>query len=159
MDCVVIRDVIAIVAQRRGEEWHKPYRAGPQFLKVVELLFKPWKITNAIPVAVVESADVDLVDDRVLVPKHIPVEWQTAPPGSRSVPPCKAGQQASLYDVTTENPALRPTPRSSSVNRYLRQPRIDGLPGEEGTFSLCSFWLVEPLTRAGLAFPEKLLVS
>jgi GH15 family glucan-1,4-alpha-glucosidase len=32
----------------------------------------------------------------------------------------------------------------------------DGLPGEEGTFNMCSFWLVEALTRAGLVVPEKL---
>jgi hypothetical protein len=31
-----------------------------------------------------------------------------------------------------------------------------GLPGEEGTFNMCSFWLVEALTRAGLAGAEKL---
>ncbi|MGZ4822222.1 MAG: hypothetical protein ACXVZM_11505, partial [Terriglobales bacterium] len=30
------------------------------------------------------------------------------------------------------------------------------LPGEEGTFNMCSFWLVEALTRAGQAIPEKL---
>jgi GH15 family glucan-1,4-alpha-glucosidase len=39
---------------------------------------------------------------------------------------------------------------------YPPQPRIDGLSGEEGTFNMCSFWLVEALTRAGLVFPEKL---
>jgi GH15 family glucan-1,4-alpha-glucosidase len=44
----------------------------------------------------------------------------------------------------------------SLVYRYPPQPRIDGLPGEEGTFNMCSFWLVETLTRAGLAFPGKL---
>jgi GH15 family glucan-1,4-alpha-glucosidase len=42
------------------------------------------------------------------------------------------------------------------VYRYPPQPRIDGLPGEEGTFNMCSFWLVEALTRAGPAFPDKL---
>jgi hypothetical protein len=73
MDCVVVSDVVAIVAQRRGEEWHKPYRVDPQFLEVVELFFKPSKIADAIPVAVVEGADVDLIDDRVLVPKQVPV--------------------------------------------------------------------------------------
>ena len=26
---------------------------------------------------------------------------------------------------------------------------FDGLTGEEGTFNICSFWLVEALTRAG----------
>jgi GH15 family glucan-1,4-alpha-glucosidase len=43
----------------------------------------------------------------------------------------------------------------SLVYRYP-QPRIDGLPGQEGTFNMCSFWLVEALTRAASAFPEKL---
>src|SRR4029077_14595940 len=78
MDGVVIADVVAIVAQRRGEERHEPYRADPQLLEVVELVFKPLKITDAIPVVVVESANVDLIDDRVLVPKHLSVQWQTA---------------------------------------------------------------------------------
>jgi GH15 family glucan-1,4-alpha-glucosidase len=44
----------------------------------------------------------------------------------------------------------------SLVYRYPPQPRIDGLPGGEGTFNMCSFWLVEALTRAGLADAEKL---
>jgi GH15 family glucan-1,4-alpha-glucosidase len=44
----------------------------------------------------------------------------------------------------------------SLVYRYPPQPEIDGLPGEEGTFNMCSFWLVEALTRAGQTIPEKL---
>src|SRR6266567_1465984 len=78
MDCVVICDVVAIIAQRRGEEWHEPYGGDPQFLKIIELLFKPLKITDAIPVAVVESAYVHLINNRVLVPKRIVIQWQTA---------------------------------------------------------------------------------
>jgi GH15 family glucan-1,4-alpha-glucosidase len=42
------------------------------------------------------------------------------------------------------------------VYRYPPQPRVDGLPGEEGTFNMCSFWLVEALTRAGQIDPEML---
>jgi GH15 family glucan-1,4-alpha-glucosidase len=40
------------------------------------------------------------------------------------------------------------------VYRYPPEARIDGLAGEEGTFNMCSFWLVEALTRAGQANPE-----
>jgi GH15 family glucan-1,4-alpha-glucosidase len=50
----------------------------------------------------------------------------------------------------------------SLVYRYNIEASPDGLRGEEGTFSMCSFWYVEALTRAGrvdearLAF-EKML--
>ena len=50
----------------------------------------------------------------------------------------------------------------SLVYRYDPESSPDGLRGEEGTFSICSFWYVEALTRAGrldearLAF-EKML--
>src|SRR5258708_40351761 len=50
----------------------------------------------------------------------------------------------------------------SLVYRYDPQASPDGLRGEEGTFTACSFWYVEALTRAGrldearLAF-EKML--
>ena len=38
----------------------------------------------------------------------------------------------------------------SLVRRYeLSKAARDGLPGEEGTFSTCSFWLVEAMSRAG----------
>jgi GH15 family glucan-1,4-alpha-glucosidase len=39
------------------------------------------------------------------------------------------------------------------VYRYPPQLRVDGLPGEEGTFNMCSFWLVEGLTRASQGNP------
>jgi GH15 family glucan-1,4-alpha-glucosidase len=35
------------------------------------------------------------------------------------------------------------------VYRYDPREAPDGLPGVEGTFNMCSFWLVEALTRAG----------
>jgi GH15 family glucan-1,4-alpha-glucosidase len=41
------------------------------------------------------------------------------------------------------------------VYRYQHLPE-DEMFGEEGTFNLCTFWLVEALTRAGLDVPERL---
>ena len=42
------------------------------------------------------------------------------------------------------------------VYRYSPGPDVDGLPGHEGTFDMCSFWLVEALTRAGRTDPDRL---
>jgi GH15 family glucan-1,4-alpha-glucosidase len=41
---------------------------------------------------------------------------------------------------------------------YRYDPTLapDGLPGREGTFNMCSFWLVEALTRAGHTDPARL---
>ena len=38
---------------------------------------------------------------------------------------------------------------NSLVYRYNIEETDDGLSGEEGTFNICTFWLVEALTRAG----------
>jgi GH15 family glucan-1,4-alpha-glucosidase len=42
------------------------------------------------------------------------------------------------------------------VYRYERHAAPDGLSGREGTFNMCSFWLVEALTRAGRTDPARL---
>ena len=62
----------------------------------------------------------------------------------------------STINAILKNPRDGGLVSDSLVYRYPPQPRIDGLPGQEGTFNMCSFWLVEALTRAGLVFPEKL---
>jgi GH15 family glucan-1,4-alpha-glucosidase len=45
---------------------------------------------------------------------------------------------------------------NSLVYRYNQLTSPDGLPGEEGTFNICTFWLVEALTRAGSVDPARL---
>jgi GH15 family glucan-1,4-alpha-glucosidase len=62
----------------------------------------------------------------------------------------------STLDAILKSPSKGGLVSDSLVHRYPPQSLIDGLPGEEGTFNMCSFWLVEALTRAGQADPEKL---
>jgi GH15 family glucan-1,4-alpha-glucosidase len=42
------------------------------------------------------------------------------------------------------------------VYRYDADQAPDGLRGHEGTFNICTFWLVEALTRAGSTDPDRL---
>jgi GH15 family glucan-1,4-alpha-glucosidase len=42
------------------------------------------------------------------------------------------------------------------IYRYNVEQAPDGLSGKEGTFNMCSFWLVEALTRAGRTDPARL---
>ncbi|MDB5355047.1 MAG: glycosyl hydrolase, glucoamylase [Phycisphaerales bacterium] len=45
---------------------------------------------------------------------------------------------------------------NSLVYRYNLREFSDGLAGGEGTFNMCTFWLVEALTRAGRTDPQRL---
>jgi GH15 family glucan-1,4-alpha-glucosidase len=45
---------------------------------------------------------------------------------------------------------------NSLVYRYNVDEVDDGLSGEEGTFNICTFWLVEALTRSGKSDPSNL---
>jgi GH15 family glucan-1,4-alpha-glucosidase len=83
----------------------------------------------------------DDLDASVLI---MPLVFFMAPTDPRMVSTLKA---------ILENPGKGGLVSDGLVYRYPPQPRIDGLPGEEGTFNMCSFWLVEALTRAGQVNP------
>ena len=51
--------------------------------------------------------------------------------------------------ATLEPPKRGGLVSNNLVYRYNIQDTDDGLSGEEGTFNLCTFWLVEALARAG----------
>jgi len=55
----------------------------------------------------------------------------------------------STLDAINRSPKDDGLVSNSLVYRYDVEKSADGLAGEEGTFSLCTFWLVEALTRAG----------
>jgi GH15 family glucan-1,4-alpha-glucosidase len=52
-------------------------------------------------------------------------------------------------DAILQPPSRGGLVSNSLVYRYNVEETLDGLKGEEGTFNICTFWLVEALTRAG----------
>ena len=59
-------------------------------------------------------------------------------------------------DATLKSPEEGGLVSNSLTFRYDVSQSPDGLAGEEGTFNICSFWLVEALTRAGAHDKERL---
>ena len=52
-------------------------------------------------------------------------------------------------DAINSSPSKGGLVSNSLVYRYNLSETADGLSGDEGTFNMCTFWLVEALTRAG----------
>ncbi len=61
-----------------------------------------------------------------------------------------------MLEATMQTPEEGGLSSKGLVYRYNLNETQDGLDGEEGTFNICSFWLVEALTRAGHTNPEHL---
>jgi GH15 family glucan-1,4-alpha-glucosidase len=59
-------------------------------------------------------------------------------------------------DATLKTPEDGGLVSDSLVYRYDTETVDDGLPGHEGTFNMCTFWMVEALTRAGRTDAERL---
>ena len=71
IDVLVVGDVVAVVAQRRGIERQQPQRGDAKILQIVELARQSLEIADAVVVRVEERLDVELIDDRVLVPERV----------------------------------------------------------------------------------------
>ena len=59
-------------------------------------------------------------------------------------------------DATLQSPDRGGLVSNGLVYRYNVDESRDGLEGEEGTFNICTFWLVEALTRASAVDPDRL---
>src|SRR6185437_857393 len=68
MDVAIVRDIVSIVAQRRGIERQQPDRGDAELLNVVELRDKARDIADPVIIGVVKRFQMQLVDDGVLVP-------------------------------------------------------------------------------------------
>jgi GH15 family glucan-1,4-alpha-glucosidase len=62
-------------------------------------------------------------------------------------------------DAINQSPKSGGLVSDSLVYRYNVEETPDGLKGSEGTFNLCTFWLVEALTRAAVANRDSTLLD
>ena len=95
--------------------------------------------------AFVQSYDDDTLDASNLI---MPLVFFLAPNDPRML---------GTLDATNRPPRDGGLVANSLVYRYDVEKSSDGLAGEEGTFSLCTFWLVEALTRAGRTDEARLM--
>jgi GH15 family glucan-1,4-alpha-glucosidase len=65
-------------------------------------------------------------------------------------------KMTSTIDAISASPSARGLLSDGLVYRYDTQVPRDGLLGREGTFNMCTFWLVEALTRSAGADRKKL---
>jgi len=61
-----------------------------------------------------------------------------------------------MLDALLQSPDQGGLVSNGLVYRYNPSESQDGLEGEEGTFNICTFWLVEALTRASQVDPDRL---
>ena len=89
VDAEEVGDVVAAVAERRLVHRQEPDAVDAEPLQVVELLDQPAEVAGAVVVAVVEAADVDLVEHRRLEPERVALEpvarFRHGSPGRRFV--------------------------------------------------------------------------
>ncbi len=79
----VVRHVVPVIEHRRWIERLQPDGVDAQFLDVVEFLRQAAKIPDPVLVGIEEGLDVQLIDDRVLVPQRIVAECQRRRGGSK----------------------------------------------------------------------------
>jgi GH15 family glucan-1,4-alpha-glucosidase len=94
--------------------------------------------------AFVQSYGSDLLDASNLI---MPLVFFMAPNDPRMI---------RTLDAVCQDPGKGGLLSNSLVYRYNREHFYDGLDGEEGTFNMCTFWLVEALTRAGRGDRQRL---
>src|SRR5918993_1411640 len=85
----------------------------------------------------VQAYDSDILDASNLI---MPLVFFVAPKGPRML---------GTLDAINRSPKDGGLVSTGLVHRYDVEKSADSLEGDEGTFSLCTFWLVEALTRAG----------
>ena len=113
VDALVIGDVVAIIAERRGVERHQPDRRDAEVADVIEPLRQPLEVADPVIVRVEERLDVDLVDDGVPVPLRIAaIDHRVAASSMKSKEPAvqTTGGRAAVETAAGATGGLSPQP-------------------------------------------------
>jgi GH15 family glucan-1,4-alpha-glucosidase len=65
----------------------------------------------------------------------------------------------STLEAIARSPGQGGLTADSLVYRYKTEENVDGIEEDEGTFNMCTFWLVEAMTRASRTRPELLRLA
>ena len=124
MHRAVVGDVVAVVAPRRGIERQQPDRVDAELGDVVELRHQAGEIADAVIVGIEERLDVQLIDDRVLVPERIVRHgrhddsccgaFMAAPPAARRARSRTAGPRDRAARAAACRSRSKPPPRIRS---------------------------------------------
>ena len=106
-----------------------------------EIMARGWSDQHQ---AFMQAYDSDTLDASVLM---MPLVFFVAPSDPKIL---------ATIDAINRSPEEGGLVANSLVYRYNALASPDGLPGDEGTFNICTFWLVEALTRAGRDDPSRL---
>ena len=99
-----------------------------------EIMERGWNPSRQ---AFVQAYDSDALDASTLI---MPLVFLMSPTDPRMI---------STLDSINRSPDKGGLVSNSLVYRYDVGRTLDGVAGSEGTFNICSFWLVEAMTRAG----------
>jgi len=141
MMCWVAVDRAIRLATKRSfpADWRRWMRTRDQIYETV--MQRGWSESKQ---AFVQSFDRDALDSSLLL---MPLVFFVAPHDPRMI---------KTIDAINRSPRDGGLGSAGLVFRYNVENAPDGLQGTEGTFNICSFWLVEALTRASKDDPTRL---
>ena len=136
--CWVALDRVLRIAQKRSlpAPWDKWIRCRDQIYE--QIISQGWSDKRQ---AFVQSYGSDLLDASNLV---MPLVFFMAPTDPKL---------RQTLDAIRQPPAAGGLVSDDMVYRYNTHQADDGLQGGEGAFNLCTFWLVDALTRVGRTDP------
>jgi GH15 family glucan-1,4-alpha-glucosidase len=140
--CWVAMDRGLRLAQKRSFPADRPRWLQVRDQIYEEVMAKGWSATRH---AFVQHYDSDALDASNLL---MPLVFFLSPNDPRML---------STLDAINRSPKEGGLVSDGLVYRYATETGVDGLQGSEGTFNMCTFWLVEALTRAGRVDRSKLV--